>query len=383
MRYDFDKVSERRKSDSAKWGKYGEGILPMWVADMDFISAEPILCALQKRVSHGFFGYPRPLQELCLTLQERLLKLYQWEVQEEHLCFLPGLVAGLNAFLLTFTQPGEAVLAQPPVYHHFLQDPRIHGRIVVDPPLTPRGDSYEIDFKAFEESITERAKVFILCNPHNPVGRVFTRQELENLAEICLRRRLIICSDEIHCDLCYRGYRHTPIASLAPEVAAQTVTLMAPSKTYNLAGLRFGFAVITNPELRERWKKTCHGIVPGVNTMGQVAALAGYRHGQEWLAQVMEYLEDSRDLLYRYVAKGLPGLRMIRMEATYLAWLDCREAQIPGSPFEFFLHQAKVAFSDGVEFGRGGEGFVRMNFACPRKTLAEALERMSAALNKL
>jgi cystathionine beta-lyase len=383
MQYDFDQVRERRGSDSVKWKKYGNEVLPLWVADMDFISAEPIQRALRQRVDHGFFGYTQPSKELCLVIQERMKRLYQWKIQEAELFFLPGLVAGLNLSFHAFAGPEDEILVQPPVYHHFIKDPVIHGRKVVDPPLVQNGNTYEIDFDAFEGMITERTKVFILCNPHNPVARVYTPKELERMAEICLRHHLIICSDEIHCDLLYPGSRHIPISTLSPEVADQTVTLMAPSKTYNLAGLSCGFAIIQNPELQKIWKNTSLGFVPSMNIMGQVAALAAYKEGEEWLDQVLGYLKDNRDFLSRTIRDQLPGVGMTRMEATYLAWLDCRGSGISGKPFDFFLKEAKVALNDGVEFGRGGERFVRLNFACPRKTLTEALDRMAAALKKL
>lgn len=383
MLYDFDQVRERRGTDSIKWKKYGEGVLPLWVADMDFISADPILQALHRRIDHGFFGYTRPTEGLYQVIQERMKKVYQWEIQTQEIFFLPGLVTGLNIFFQAYAGLGDGILVQPPVYHHFIKDPIAHGRVIIDPPLTRQGDSYGIDYEAFEKEITERTKVFILCNPHNPVGRVYTREELVNLAEICLRHNLIICSDEIHCDLLYPNYHHIPIATLSPEVADRTVTLMAPSKTYNLAGLHCGLAIIHNAGLQEIWKKTSLGIISGVNIMGHVAALAGFRDGQEWLEQVLAYLNENRKFLSRSVADKLPGVRMTQMEATYLAWLDCQEAGIPGNPFEFFLKEAQVALNDGEEFGKGGEGFVRLNFACPRKTLAEAVDRMSSALKKL
>lgn len=383
MKYDFDTIRDRRGSDSAKWKKYGEDVLPLWVADMDFVSAKPILRALQDRVDHGFFGYAAPPGELCQTILNRLESLYAWDVREEEIYYLPGLVTGLNFAIQAFTRSGQGVLVQPPVYPHFVKDPIHHGRALVDPPLVEKGDLYEVDFEAFEEAITPQTKIFILCNPHNPVGRVFTRKELEKMAEVCLRHGLVICSDEIHCDLVFRGARHIPIASLSPEVARWTITLMAPSKTYNLAGLRCGYAVIQNPELAKVWRKATLGLNPGSNIMGQVAALAGYREGKEWLDQVMAYLHKNRDFLYRAIAEKLPGVRMTRMEATYLAWLDCRRAGIAGNPSHFFLEAAKVALHDGAEFGRGGEGFVRLNFACPRKMLNEALERMSGAMKNL
>jgi cysteine-S-conjugate beta-lyase len=383
MKYDFDTIRDRRGSDSAKWKKYGEDVLPLWVADMDFVSAEPILRALHQRVDHAFFGYTIPLGELCDTILNRLKALYQWEVREDEVFYLPGLVTGLNFAVQAFTEQGEGVLVQPPVYHHFVKDPVHHGRVLVDPPLAVNGDRYEVDYESFEKAITPQTKIFILCNPHNPVGRVFTRVELEKMAEVCLRHGVVICSDEIHCDLVFPEYQHIPIASLSPEVARWTITLMAPSKTYNLAGLRCGFAVIQNPELAKGWKKASLGLNPGLNIMGQVAALAGYREGKEWLDQVLAYLRANRDFLYRTIPEKLPGVRMTRMEATYLAWLDCRRAGVPGNPSQFFLKEAKVALNEGGEFGRGGEGFVRLNFACPREMLNQALEQMSGAMKNL
>ena len=380
MQYDFDAVRERRGTDSNKWGKYGADVLPLWVADMDFVSAKPVLRALHERVDHGFFGYSRPTSDLYQAIRSRLARLYHWEVMEEEIIFLPGLVSALNVAIQAFTRPGEGVLVQPPVYQHFIKDPVHHGRKLSDPSLILKGDSYEIDFGALEEGITPETRIFILCNPHNPVGRVFTRRELERLAEICLRHHLLICSDEIHCDLLFRGYHHLPIATLGPEVADQTITLMAPSKTYNLAGLGLGFAIIKNPTLRRKWKDTSLGLIPHVNIMGHVAALAAFQEGQEWLDQVLNYLEENRDFLSQFLTREMPQMRMTRMEATYLAWLDCRGAGIGGNPFEFFLEKAKVALNNGAEYGGGGEGFVRLNFGCPRTLLQQALDRMSAAL---
>ncbi len=229
-------------------------------------------------------------------------------------------------------------------------------------------------------TITDRTRTFTLCNPHNPVGRVFTREELTTMAELCLRHDLTIISDEIHCDLIFSGAQHIPIASLSPELAARTITLIAPSKTFNIAGLYCSAAIIPDPELRRRFKAAAAGIVPSVNLMAFTAALAAYRDGGPWLAACLRYLEDNRDYLMRFVEDRLPGISMSPMEGTYLAWLDCREAGITGSPAKFFLERARVGLNDGAWFGDGGEGFVRLNFGCPRATLAEALERMAGAL---
>jgi cysteine-S-conjugate beta-lyase len=383
MEYNFDDFIERRGSDCIKWDFYPEDVIPLWVADMDFKSAEPIIQALRQRVDHGVYGYTRPEPALRRAIRERMDRMYGWHVAEEEILLLPGVVSGLNIAIQAFASAGEAILAQPPVYFHFLRDPVHHGRVLIDPPLSRNGDSYEIDFEQFEKSITNQTRVFILCNPHNPVGRVFSRAELEKIADICLRHRVIICSDEIHCDLIYPGCRHLPIATLSPEVADRTVTLMAPSKTFNVAGLDCGYAIIQNRDLRRSWQNARYALVPGVNIMGQVAALAALREGQDWLDQVIVYLQGNRDFLAEYLHGNLPAIRICRMEATYLAWLDCSGAEMPGNPAEFFLREARVGLNNGPDFGKGGEGFVRLNFACARKTLAEALDRMSAAMSRV
>jgi cysteine-S-conjugate beta-lyase len=383
MNYDFDQSVERKNTDSIKWAVYAEDVIPLWVADMDFVSADPIIKALQRRVAHGVFGYSRPSQALVRAIQERLRRLYGWTIGEQDIVYLPGIVTGLNVAFQAFAAPGEGILAQPPVYFHFLRDPVQHGRILQDPPLVQNGDSYEIDFDQFERAISKETRVFVLCNPHNPVGRVFTKTELEKIAAICLRHNLIICSDEIHCDLVYAPYRHIPIATLSPEVEDRTITLMAPSKTYNIAGLECGYAIIKDAGLRSRWKDFSSGLVPGVNIMGHVAALAGLNEGHEWLQQALAYLQANRDCLAHFLREKMPSIRMSRVEATYLGWLDCRETGIAKNPAEFFLDQARVALSDGAEFGKGGSNFVRMNFACPRQRLAQALDRMKSALEKV
>ena len=383
MKYDFDQPVERKGTDSFKWQRYGDDVIPLWVADMDFVSPEPIVQALHERVDHRVFGYARPSEELITVIQERLKRLYRWDVPTEQIIFVPGVVTGLNLAYQLFADPGDGVLVQPPVYSHFITDPVIHGRTLIDPPLIKKEDTYEIDFDAFESAINKRTKIYVLCNPHNPVGRVFRTDELERLADICIRHNILICADEIHCDLLYPGYHHTPIATLSPEVADRTITFMSPSKTFNMAGLKCSFAIIKNPLLREAWVRGSEGLIPHVNIMGLTAALAGFRDGQEWLDQCLSYLKGNRDFLVEYVREKLPSIRMTQMEGTYLAWLDCRQSGITGNPFHFFLKEAKVALNDGTECGKGGEGFVRLNFACPRKMLAEGLDRMADSLERL
>jgi len=278
------------------------------------------------------------------------------------------------------------VLVQPPIYPPMLRAPGNVGCTCTAVPLIEGPERYEIDLDAFEAAILDRPRrsaIFLLCNPHNPTGRVFDRQELEQLAEICLRHGVVICSDEIHCDIVYQGYRHIPIAALGPKVAAQTITLFAPSKTFNIPGLSCSVGVIQNPALREQFDQAGAGLVPHVNALGYTAALAAYRDGQAWLDELLVYLEANRDDVLAYVAAQLPGITCKKPEGTFLAWLDCRQAGIPGNPHEFFLERARVALNDGSDFDQDSAGFVRLNFACPRATLKEALERMRAALETL
>jgi cystathionine beta-lyase len=383
MRYDFDQYIERRGTECYKWDACEEGVLPLPVADMDFVSPEPVVRALHERVDHRIFGYTSPPQALYEVLQARLEALYGWAVDVEDILFLPGVVVGFNLACHALGQPGDGVLVQPPVYYPFLTAPGNAGRVLQSAQVALQGDRYEIDFDAFEAAITERTRTFMLCNPHNPVGRVYRRDELARLAEICLRHDVAICSDEIHCDLLFSGHRHYPIAALAPEIAQRTITLMAPSKTFNVPGLHCAFAVIQNPELRKKYRAATGGLVSGVNVLGYTAALAAYQEGQEWLDQVLAYLEANRDYLRGYVGQHMPRVKMIVPQGTYLAWLDCRQAGIEGKPGEFFLREACVALSEGRGFGPGGEGFVRLNFACPRSILTQALQRMREAVDRL
>jgi len=378
---DLDTCIDRRCTESSKWRHYGPDVLPMWVADMDFPSPEPVVRALRERVEHGIYGYGIEPVELREVLVERLQQLYGWQVSPEAFVFLPGVVIGLNLACHALATPGEGVLVQTPVYPPILRAHTHAGLTGDEMELTREPDGrYTVDWEAFERAITPRTRLFALCNPHNPVGRVFERGELERMAAIGLRHDLFICSDEIHCDLLFPGHPHRPIASLSAEVEARTVTLMAPSKSYNIAGLHCAFAVIPNPELRARYTAARRGLVGSPSILAYAAALAAYRDGEPWLTEVLRYLEANRDLLRQYAAEHLPGIGVGPVEGTYLAWLDCRGAGLAESPHAFFLRQARVAVNDGLDFGRGGEGFVRLNFGCPRSQLLDALQRMAAAL---
>lgn len=384
MSYDFEERIDRRQFDSIKWHRYPDDVLPMWVADMDFRAPDAVIQALQERVAHGVFGYGKPPDELREVIVDHLSARYRWRISEEDLVFLPGVVPGFNLACHAVASSGEGVLIQTPIYPPILEAPDDAGLTNDEMELTQQPDgTYEIDFDLFETTVRERTRIFMLCNPHNPVGRVFRRQELAQMAEICIEHDLIICSDEIHCHLLLDGNTHTPIGSLDPEVGDRTITLMAPSKTYNIAGLKCSVAIVENADLRRRLTDTKQGLMSDVNVLGYTAALAAYRHGQSWLDDLLRYLERNRDFVLDYVRKELPGISMGKPEGTYLAWLSCHDSPIPGDPYTFFLEQAKVALVDGRVFGRGGEGFVRLNFGCPRQTLVEALERMRLALMDL
>lgn len=384
----FDQIYDRRSSDSIKWNFFEEDVLPMWVADMDFPSPEPVIQALKARIENGFFGYPESdsrntwlMNELCSTLVERMRKLYDWEIQPEDILFLPGVVTGFNLACHAFAVPDGGVLVQTPVYYPMLNAARDTGSLRQEMQLDRHPDgTYSVDWELFDQSFTPETRLFILCNPHNPVGKVFHKEELLKTAEICLKHNVIICSDEIHCDLIFSGHRHIPIASLDPQIAQNTITLMAPSKTFNLAGLQCSFAVIQNHELRRQLQNARKGLVPWVNLAGLHAALAAYREGEEWLAQLLQYLEMNRDFLVENIRQNLPGIKTGKPEGTYLAWLDCREARIEGDPHEHFLTKARVGLNNGASFGKGGEGFVRLNFGCPKPLLEEGLKRLKQSL---
>jgi cystathionine beta-lyase len=312
---------------------------------------------------------------------ERMSNLYKWQIEPQDIVFLPGVVTGFNLACHTIGSPKHAVLVQTPVYNPILNAAHNTGIMHQEMELTRMLDgTYETNWDAFEDSFTSETRLFILCNPQNPVGKVYRQDELFCIAEKCLRRKVIICSDEIHCDLVFSGYQHIPIASLDPEIAQNTLTLMAPSKTFNLAGLQCSFAIIQNRELRKRYMKAQEGLVPWVNLLGIIAAQAAYSGGQEWLEQLIAYLEANRNFLIEYINSNLPGIQMGKPQGTYLAWLDCREVGVSENPYKFFIEKGRIAFNDGSTFGRGGEGFVRLNFGCPHPMLQEILNRMNKAL---
>ncbi len=392
MAYNFDQIVDRRGTNSIKWDKYPPEALPLWVADMDFTAPEPILAALLAKVEHGIYGYELPPARLREIVAERMEKLYGWRISPDAVVATPGVVSGFNAAASAVCGSGEGILVQPPVYPPFLSVAANVGAQRQMAALTQVDDGnklhYAIDWQGFEAAIHSEGRktgMFLLCAPHNPTGQVYSADELARMAELCLRNDILICSDEIHSELLLGGARHIPIASLDPEIARRTITLIAPSKTFNIPGLFCGFAILPDPDLLGRYKQAVERLTLHVNGFGLAAAGVAFSGAcEDWLAGLRAYLTANRDFLVGYVEDNFPGIRTTVPDATYLAWLDCtglvKSGRIEGSPHKFFLEKAHVALNEGTEFGPGGEGFVRLNFGCPRPTLEAALGRMKAAL---
>lgn len=381
MAENFDVLLDRKRSDSIKWNVFPEDVLPMWVADMDFLSPPAVIDALTRRVGHGVFGYaaePEDLQEVVIRW---VADQYKMQVESQHLLFVPGVVTGLNLASRAFLSPAEGLMFQPPIYPPFFEIGRHTGVESHTVDLMRNSDGfYSIDFEALEKGIRPNTRMFLLCNPHNPVGRVFTQKELEQIADFCLRHRLLLCSDEIHCDIIYPGSTHIPVMSLGNEIAQHTIMLIAPSKTFNIAGLGFSVMIIKNEEIMTRMRRTFSGILPHPDLLAVQAARAAYIDGKPWLQELLTYLEGNRDYLYDFVNAEFSGISMTKPEGTFLAWLDCRRMPFGKDPFTFFLKNAKVGLNNGIDFGLAGEGFVRLNYACPRSVLEEGLARMKQAM---
>ncbi|HEY0946502.1 MAG TPA: PatB family C-S lyase [Opitutaceae bacterium] len=381
MTFDFDTPPGRLGTDSQKWQKYADrDVLPLWVADMDFASSPAIIAALQARVAHGIFGYARPVPSTVSAVVDACAQRYGWTIDPAWLVWLPGLVCGLNVTAQAFAERGEEVLTLAPVYPPFMTAPRNSGRVSVTVPWSLAEGRWEIDWEALERAVTPRTKLFFLCNPHNPLARVWRREELVRLAEFCLRHNLVLCSDEIHCDLILEpSLRHIPTATLGPEIAARSITLMAPSKTYNVPGLGTSLAIIPDPSLRARFVRATAGIVAEVTCLGFAACEAAYRDSEPWRQALLAYLRGNRDFLVDFVARELPGVTIeAPLEATYLAWLNVSALGLADPILHFEKHG--VGLSEGAFFGAKKGDHVRINFGCPRATLVEALRRLRAAL---
>ena len=378
MNYDFTNCPDRRGTGSLKWERYpGRDVVPMWVADMDFLSAPEITAALQQRAAHGVFGYTVPPQSTVDAVIAYLADKHGYAAAPEQIVWFPGLVPALNVACRAFVQPGEEVITCTPVYPPFLSAPEFAGVGLTKVDLAEKDGVWDIDFEALEKAITPTTKLFILCNPHNPVGRVFTESTVARLAEFCRRHKLVLISDEIHCDLVLDDVPHVSGLKFAGPDGPPVVAMFAPSKTFNLAGLACAFLVIPDTTTRRTFQRAARGLITEINAFGYTGCEAALRHGWPWRDRLLEVLRANRDRVEKFVASSLPGIRTWHVEATYLAWLDARDLNLP-NPAKFFEEHG-VGLSDGVPFG-APSGFLRLNFGCPRAQLDEALNRMAQAV---
>lgn len=395
--YNFDKIINRKGTNCLKYdyaverGKPAD-VLPLWVADMDFTVSEEITKSLHAAVDHGIYGYTQPKDAYYNAITNWMEKKHNWKTKREWIMKTPGVVFALGAAVKAFTKPGDAVLIQNPVYYPFTNIIRDNDRRVIDNTLvyekrvTEGKSQYSIDYEDFERKIVqEHIKLFILCNPHNPVGRVWTREELQQLGEICLRHHVIVVSDEIHNDFVYPGFEHTVFANVDPRFTEFTVTCTAPSKTFNLAGLQISNIFISNETLREAFQKEIDKTgYDEPNALGAVACEAAYRGGQEWLDQLRAYLLENLNFLRAYLQEKLPQIHLVEPEGTYLVWLDCSELGISGKELDqFIVEKAGLWLDGGAMFGPSGADFQRVNIACPRATLELALDKLKAAVDNL
>ncbi|MGY3864617.1 MalY/PatB family protein [Aeromonas bivalvium] len=374
--FDFDREIDRSGTMSLKWDKYKDkDVLPMWVADTDFVSPPAVIEALTERVAHGVFGYSRPSPRLIELIIARMKERYGWQIEAQWLVFLPGVVPGLNLACKAWSQHGRGIITPKPVYYPFLQAPGFNDRPLLTVPMVEQDARWVLDIAELERQAPS-ADLLLLCNPHNPGGTIFTREELEAIDAIAERHNLVICSDEIHCDLLLdQGARHIPYGALSPAAAERSAVMMAPSKTFNIAGLCCSFAVVANPRLRLKLQQAMRGISADVNLLGYVAAEAAYEGGDAWLAAQLDYLSGNLALIEAAVARW-PGVMLARNQATYLAWIDVAGLTLE-DPIAFF-EQAGVGLSPGAQFGDAQ--FVRLNFGCTRARLTEALARMERAI---
>jgi len=387
MTYNFDEAPVRENSNCLKWDKREEvfgraDVIPMWIADMDFSTPPFIIEALRERLNHEILGYSYRPDAYFNSFIRWASEMYEWEIRREWIEFSPGVVPALNMCTLAYTSPGDEIIIQPPVYPPFYGAVNDHGRKLVFNPLPETDKGWIMDFEGLRRAITSRSRMLILSNPHNPVGRAWTREELNQLAEICHEKGIIILSDEIHSDLTLPGVKHVPLASISEKAASITVTCMAPSKTFNLAGLSTSSVIISDPELMEKYRHTLVGLHMHLgNIFGNIASEAAYTHGHAWLAELMHYVEGNVDLVMNFCHDRLPQIRPVRPEATYMIWLDCRAMGLNSTELNrFFVEQAGVGMNEGIRFGPGGEGFMRMNLACPRATVRKALEQIETAI---
>lgn len=378
MKYDFDKTIDRRATNSYKWDSAPEGVLPMWVADMDFRTASAIIDALQKRVAHGIFGYTRVPDAYYDAVTSWFSRRHGWDIDREWIIYTSGVVPAVSAVIKALTVPGDKVIVQTPVYNCFFSSIRNNGCEIVSNPLRRTADTYEMDFDALERCAADpRAKEMLLCNPHNPAGRVWTPDELTRLGNICLRNGVTVVADEIHCELVYQGFKYTPFASLSDAFLHRSVTCVSPSKAFNIAGLQIANIVAFDNDLRSRIDKAINiNEVCDVNPFGVAATIAAYNEGEEWLNQLVDYLHGNYEAMAEFCRRELPEFPITRLEGTYLVWMDCSSLGMPSDALEHaLLDDARLWLNAGTMYGAEGEGYMRWNIACPRSVMLDGLNR--------
>lgn len=390
MHYNFDEEIDRTNTNCIKYDGLpqffgADDLLPMWVADMDFRTPPFIINALKNRLEHEVLGYSLRPESFQEAVAGWLKRRHGWEIQKEWIVFTPGVVPAINMAILAHTSPGDSVVTQPPVYFPFFNAVTDHGRKLVYNKLSLVDGRLAVDFSDLEQKCRQGARMIILSNPHNPGGNVWTREELTKYTEICLRYNVLIISDEIHCDLVYKPHKHIPLASLSDEIAAKTITFIAPSKTFNVSGLSSSVAIIPDQTLRKQFVSTLDHLHIGLgNIFGNVAMEAAFTHGDEYVDELMEYLIGNVELVESFFETHIPQIKPIRPEATFLVWLDCRGMGMADKELhEFFINKAKVALNQGIQFGPGGKGFMRMNIGCPRNTLLRGLNQIRLAFSQL
>jgi cysteine-S-conjugate beta-lyase len=390
MSWNFDEPAVREGTNCIKYDLREEtfgkkDVIPMWVADMDFNTPDFVISALRKRLEHEICGYSFRQKEYYSSISAWIRKRHNWDIENEWICFSPGIVPALNFCTVAFTLPGDSIIVQPPVYFPFFSAVESHGRNLIYNKLKETDGIWEMDFDSLISSIDSRTKMIIISNPHNPVGRVWSPEELRKLGEICLQNNILILSDEIHSDLVLPGFNHTPMASLSDDIAASTVTFMAPSKTFNLAGLSTSSVIISNPVLRKTFKAIVDNLhVGNGNIFGIVASIAAYSEGHKWLDELLEYIDHSIDFTADYCGKMIPEIIPVIPEATYMMWLDCRKLGMTGKELQsFFVNKAGVGLNEGSTFGPGGEGFMRINLATTHQTVMKALEQIEKAVSSI
>lgn len=378
MKYDFDKTIDRRATNSYKWDSAPEGVLPMWVADMDFRTAPAIIDALQKRVAHGIFGYTRVPDAYYGAVTSWFSRRHGWDIDREWIIYTSGVVPAVSAVIKALTVPGDKVIVQTPVYNCFFSSIRNNGCEIVSNPLRRTADTYEMDFDALERCAADpRAKVMLLCNPHNPAGRVWTPDELTRLGNICLRNGVTVVADEIHCELVYQGFKYTPFASLSDAFLHRSVTCVSPSKAFNIAGLQIANIVAFDNDLRSRIDKAINiNEVCDVNPFGVAATIAAYNEGEEWLNQLVDYLHGNYEAMAEFCRRELAEFPITRLEGTYLVWMDCSSLVMSSDALEHaLLDDARLWLNAGTMYGAEGEGYMRWNIACPRSVMLDGLNR--------